>query len=124
MTTHRIELFGEEPGGRVVALVWQGSQRQMRSEDFRAGLNDLVRRIEEARPVGMLIDGRDFSYKPTVEDRSWRDSEVTPRYNGAGISKCAYVLAVIPENPSGYAGASFETRYFDNRDDADAWLLT
>jgi hypothetical protein len=59
-------------------------------------------------------------------DGGWRDANIIPRYNAAGVRRFAFVMpagmpaigaAPAPEGPG-----DFPTGYFGRREDAIAWL--
>jgi hypothetical protein len=58
---------------------------------------------------------------------AWRDAEISPLYNSAGIQRFAYILpAGAPEPPAApdkkSPGEDFYTRFFATEDAAYGWV--
>ena len=56
----------------------------------------------------------------------WRDQNIIPRYNAAGLAKFAFIMPkgmpAIGAVPAPEGPADFPTAYFASRADALAWL--
>ena len=52
----------------------------------------------------------------------WRDKEIIPHYNRAGIRKFAFVMPVIGAGPAPEGPAEFPTAYFSEPEGAYQWL--
>jgi hypothetical protein len=61
-------------------------------------------------------------------DEPWRNANIVPRYNDAGITKFAFHMPAgmpaIGAPPAPEGPAHFPTGYFGTRSDALAWLST
>lgn len=82
--------------------------------------------VEQCGRSGMLVDTLQLVMNPGEIDDEWRDANVTPRFNAAGVRKLALLVpaavplvgaAPIHQGPAQYLAASFATRA-----DARAWL--
>jgi hypothetical protein len=63
---------------------------------------------------------------PAGLDMGWRDEQIIPRYNAAGVKKFAFLMpAAMPAigaDPAPEGPADFPTAYFAERTQAQAWL--
>jgi len=118
-----------DPDSRTLELVWTDATTRMKEEQFRAALARLAGFAEEHRPQNILIDVTEFAFRPAPDMGRWRDSEIIPRYNRAGVAKFAFLV------PSGAPGAmeaggspepegpaAFPTAYFEGRQRALDWF--
>jgi hypothetical protein len=65
---------------------------------------------------------------PAKMDGPWRDANIIPRYNAAGVAKFAFHMPdgmpMIGEPPTPEAPGRFPTGYFGRRQDALDWLAS
>ena len=127
LSTHTYYTFQWEEG--VLSFLWQPATEQMTGEDFKSALTAFAEQAEAHPGAGLLVDVSEFRHQPGEEVGPWRDREITPRYNGAGVRRFAYVLGEgKPLPPTGSdgqpaaPGEQFVTRYFPSRKAARAWL--
>ncbi len=63
---------------------------------------------------------------PAGLDMGWRDEQIIPRYNAAGVKKFAFLMpAAMPAigaDPAPEGPADFPTAYFAECTQAQAWL--
>jgi hypothetical protein len=95
----------------------------MSAEQFRNWLTTFADSVERVRRPLVLSDGTQFMMNPANLDDEWRDANVTPRYNAAGVYRFA---VLFPEGAPGIGApegpATFPTAYFARRQDALNWL--
>jgi hypothetical protein len=112
--------------GDFVEIRWFDATSELDSEGFNAWLALFAGIVEERRRRGVLVDGLAFLMDPAHMDGEWRDANIIPRYNAAGVRRFAFVMpagmpaigaAPAPEGPG-----DFPTGYFGRREDAIAWL--
>lgn len=112
--------------GDFVEIRWFDATSELDSEGFNAWLALFAGIVEERRRPGVLVDGLAFLMDPAHMDGEWRDANIIPRYNAAGVRRFAFVMpagmpaigaAPAPEGPG-----DFPTGYFGRREDAIAWL--
>ena len=122
----------DEPS--YLELRWLPTTSTMADDDFMTGLMMLASEAEVLASRAILIDATRFSHNFTDFDdtMAWRDRQVIPRYNSAGVQKFAFLM------PSGFGGptaesgaeprvdgptAAFPTQWFIERPNAVAWLM-
>ena len=63
---------------------------------------------------------------PGLMDGDWRDANIIPRYNAAGVKKFAFLMPAgmpaIGAPPAPEGPGEFPTAYFGTRAEARAWL--
>ena len=86
-----------------------------------------VRRLYER--LGPLVDMAEIEHTPSDDFEAWRQSQIIPRYNAAGVKKFAFLLPpgapTTVENgtkPAVEGKANFPTGYFATREQALKWL--
>jgi len=119
------------PDWHTLELKWFPSTRQMTDDDFKATLELHASQAERLKPIAfMLIDATEFFH--TFGDdgvMTWRDEQIIPRYNTAGVTKFAFhVPPGAPGTvesggtPAVEGRANFPTGWFSTRQRAYAWL--
>jgi hypothetical protein len=82
--------------------------------------------VEKCGRTRVLIDSTSFRMNPALMDGEWRDANIIPRYNAAGVAKFAFHfpegMPLIGAPPAPEGPARFPTAYFGRRQDALDWL--
>jgi hypothetical protein len=130
------ELYGDRFGRLrhdettgVLELEWLDGSGQMNDDDFMGWLTRYAEAEEAVRAPNLLIGVRRFGFRPGAHVAAWRDENIIPRYNAAGVTRFAFLL---PAAASGTVGAgnapaleppgTFPVGYFDSREQLDAWF--
>jgi len=111
----------------VLELEWTDASAEMTDEDFRAGIERLAKLAEEHAAPNVLVDVTAFRHTPAEDFGPWRDANIIPKYNAAGVTKFAFLVpaggaaasAPAPEGP-----AAFPSGYFDSREAIDRWFAS
>jgi hypothetical protein len=115
---------------RTLELSWLPSTREMGDDGFKETLELLAAGGERARPDYMIIDATEFHHELGDGVLEWRDREIIPRYNSAGVRKFAFlwpkgmpgtVESGVTPKPEG--SADFPTGWFTSRERAYQWLM-
>jgi len=127
--------FGEvlQYGPALLELRWLPTSSSMSDEDWMTGLMLLATEAEAVGASSILIDATNFRHNFVDRDgsMSWRDIQVIPRYNRAGVTRFAFVMPAGFPGPTAESGAeprvdgsaaAFPTQWFLSRDVALAWL--
>ncbi len=136
--TAPVKLFSDEFASyfrddqhRVLELRWSKATKSMSEEQFRNGLKRLAQFLERGRIPNALIDVTNFAHEPSDDFESWRERQIIPRYNSAGVKKFAFLLppnaSATVENgtqPTKEGVANFLTGYFNSRDRALQWFAS
>jgi hypothetical protein len=114
---------------RTLELRWLPSTSEMSDEGFKETLELFAAEGERAKPEYMIIDATEFHHELGDGVMEWRDREIIPRYNAAGVKKFAFLwpagmpgtveAGAVPE-PEG--SANFPTGWFTGRERAYQWL--
>ena len=71
----------------------------------------------------LIIDMREFRYRPSPEAQVIRDEVVVPKYMKAGVKKIAWIWpGESGDKLTETADGNYENRYVDTVDEAFAWL--
>ena len=115
---------------RTLELSWLPSTSEMSDDGFKETLGLLAAEGERAKPDYMIIDATEFRHKPGEGVLEWRDREIIPRYNAAGVKKFAFLWPeAVPGtvesggSPKPEGPADFPTGWFTRRDVAYQWLM-
>ncbi len=113
----------------ALELRWLPSTESMTEEQFRGGLERLAGLLEKDHAGNVLIDVVNFSYQPAADNGAWREKNIIPRYNAAGVSKFAFLLPQAATQtvehgtaPAPEGAARFPTGYFSAREDVFSWF--
>ncbi len=113
----------------LLELRWFATTAGMGDDGFRETLELFAGEAERFRPANLLVDSMEFRHRMGEGVNEWRDANIIPRYNAAGVRKFAFV---VPEGvpgtvessgePAVDGPANFPTGWFSSRDRADRWL--
>ena len=85
----------------------------------------------KARPKFMIIDATQFFHTQGEGVLAWRDENIVPLYNQAGVQKFAFLAApgmpgTVEQGgvPAPDGPATFPTAWFGTRDRMYAWLIS
>jgi hypothetical protein len=115
---------------RTLELCWLTSTSEMTDDGFRDTLGLFAAEGERARPTYMVIDATEFHHELGGGVLEWRDLEIIPRYNAAGVKKFAFLwppgtpgTVESGGTPTPEGSASFPTGWFTSRERAYQWLV-
>ena len=113
-------------GEGYVEIRWFDTTEHMTGEEFNAWLTAFAGHVERARRAGALVDAIQFRMPRDRMSTDWRDANIIPRYNSAGLRKFAFIMPAgmpaIGKEPAREGPGQFLTGYFGSRADALAWL--
>jgi hypothetical protein len=133
--THATQLYEDRwgevidrPHAGYVEIRWYDSTQSMTRSDFEVWLTMFAGQVELVRRPGVLVDSTRFLMDPGLMNAEWRDTNIVPRYNAAGVRKFAFHMPEgMPMNgtpPAVEGPANYPTGYFARRHDAVAWITT
>jgi hypothetical protein len=109
-----------------IEIRWYDATAEMSGEDFNHWLERFAECVETARRSGVLVDSVQFRMDLNHMDAAWRDANIIPRYNAAGVQKFAFLMPegmpAIAAQPAPEGPADFPTAYFATRAEALNWL--
>jgi hypothetical protein len=115
---------------RTLELKWLPSTRAMNDDGFKATLELFAAEGERLKPVYMIIDATEFHHEFGDGVMEWRDREIIPRYNSAGVKKFAFLwregtpgTVEAGGTPQPEGSADFPTGWFTGRERAYRWLM-
>lgn len=118
----------DDPGADLIEIVWSETTAGMSSEEFNGWLDGFAGLIEKQGRHKVLVDSTLFLMDILLMDGPWRDANIIPRYNAAGVTKFAFLMPegmpLVGAAPAPDGPADFPTAYFASRDDALAWLAS
>ncbi len=119
------EVF-DRPSADLIELRWFDTTAEMSAGEFQGWLIRFAECVEKCGRSRVLVDSIAFRMSPAKMDGPWRDANIIPRYNAAGVRKFAFHMPngmpMIGQPPENEAPARFPTGYFGRRQDALAWL--
>lgn len=119
------EVF-DRPSADLVELRWFDTTAEMSASEFQSWLKKFAECVEKCGRSRVLVDSTAFRMSPALMDGPWRDANIIPRYNAAGVRKFAFHMPegmpMIGQPPENEVPGRFPTGYFGKRQDALAWL--
>jgi hypothetical protein len=113
----------------TLELSWLASTSEMSDAGFKETLELFAAAGERVKPAYMIIDATEFQHQMGDGALEWRDREIIPRYNSAGVKRFAFLW---PEGtpgtvesggtPKPEGSANFPTGWFTGRERAYQWL--
>jgi hypothetical protein len=116
----------DRPTTELVELRWYDTTADMSAQQFQDWLTTFADHVERLHRPRVLIDGTRFMMDPANVDDAWRDTNIIPRYNAAGVRRFAFLfpdeMPAIGAAPAAEGPATFPTGYFARRQEALDWL--
>ena len=116
----------DRPSSDLVELRWFDSTATMSKGEFERWLATFADWVGRVRRRRVLIDATSFKMNPAFMDGEWRDANIIPRYNDAGVASFAFQfpegMPLIGRPPAPEGPAHFPTGYFGSRSSALEWL--
>jgi hypothetical protein len=116
----------DRPALGLVELRWYDTTAGMSAEQFQDWLKTFASHVERLHSPRVLIDGTRFMMDPRNLDDAWRDANIIPRYNAAGVRRFAFLfpdgMPAIGAPPAVEQPATYPTGYFARRQEALDWL--
>jgi len=110
------------PETQALELWWSAGTASLTEERFRRGLEELAGHAVEHRAPNLLVDLREFAYRPAPDMGDWRLEHIIPRYREAGVRKFANIVPEgwsLGETTNEQEG--FPTRNVRTVEEAEAW---
>ena len=109
-----------------VEIRWYDTTKDLSAERFNDWLTAFAGEVERAGRSGVLVDAVQFRMDMAAMDFAFRDANIIPRYNAAGVKRFAFLMPAgmpaVGAPPAPEGPATFPTGYFDSRPAALAWL--
>jgi hypothetical protein len=111
-------------------LRWFESTTTGAESDLRSTMQTFAQEAVNRSPTTLIVDTTDFRHTWGDDMRQWRDAEIIPLYNQAGVTKFAFIANPQYPGPTVEAGATpapdgpanFPTGWFKTREAAYQWL--
>jgi hypothetical protein len=121
------EVF-DRPASDLIERRWFDSTGVMSAHEFQDWLMTFAECVQKCGRRRVLVDSTTFRMSPANMDGPWRDTNIIPRYNAAGVVKFAFHMPegmpMIGKPPAHEGPGRFPTGYFGRRQDALDWLAT
>jgi hypothetical protein len=121
--------FGEvfdRPSADLIELRWFDTSAEMSAHEFQTWLATFAECVERCGRSRVLVDSTAFRMSPAKMDGPWRDANIIPRYNAAGVRRFAFQMPdgmpLIDMPPAIEVPGRFPTGYFARRQRALDWL--
>jgi hypothetical protein len=112
--------------GQYAEIRWYDTTRGMSGDDFQQFLTQFADVVAQHSCSAGLVDATSFKMNPENMHMGWRDVNIIPRYNAAGMKKFAFIMPegmpAIGSEPAIEGPADFPTAYFGSRADALEWI--
>jgi hypothetical protein len=134
------EIVAQDEWGEVVfydewnslELKWLPATADATDADVKATMEVFAEEAVNRHPRTLIVDTTEFHHVWGDGMMEWRDAEIIPRYNQAGVAKFAFIANPGYPGPTVEAGAApapdgpanFPTGWFKTRDAAYQWLAS
>ena len=117
------------PQWAALELRWGPKTRSMGDDGFKKTLRVMADHGLKVRPRFMIIDATEFFHEFAEGTLAWRDDNIVPLYDQAGVEKFAFLVTdrmpgtvekgaePVPDGP-----ATFPTGWFETKEGMYAWL--
>ena len=116
------------PHDDYLEIRWYDATASLDGDAFNEWLDGFASHVERTQRSGILVDAIQFTMPMEKMDLGWRDANIIPRYNTAGVKRFAFLMPAgmpaIGSAPSPEGPADFPTGYFGTRASAKRWLAS
>jgi hypothetical protein len=113
-------------------LKWLPSTADATDADLKTTMEAFAQEAVTRHPQTLVVDTTEFRHAWGDGIKQWRDAEIIPRYNEAGVAKFAFIAKPSHPGPTVEAGAvpepegpaKFPTGWFKSREAAYQWLAS
>ena len=116
----------DRPHADLIEIRWYDTTSRLGAAEFQDWLTRFAGSVEEAGRTAILTDSTAFRMDIGNMSGDWRDANIIPRYNQAGVMKFAFVMPqgmpAVGAPPTHEGPATYLTAYFDSRQAALAWI--
>lgn len=120
------------PEWNSLELRWLPSTTDAADSDLKATMGLFADEAVRRRPASLIVDTTEFRHLWGDGMMEWRDAEIIPRYNQAGVTKFAFIAnpnypgrtVEAGADPAPEGPATFPTGWFKTREGAYEWLAT
>lgn len=112
---------------KMLELRWYAETESMTDDNYMGWLERFAVSAEQYHVQFIVIDTLAFKHHPGEHTGPWRDENIIPRYNRAGVKKFAFLLpaGTAPKaEPAPEGPARFPTGYFDSREQIERWFMS
>lgn len=120
-----------DPENELFFFRFSRNTQQMSQKEYLSELRTYIRFLQLYRPKGALGDMVNFKYIIAPETQQWINENLFSVYSGIGFKKIALLLSShyiprlsIEQTMEEDTTHAFITQYFDNEQEAKAWLLS
>jgi hypothetical protein len=117
----------DRPEAGYIEIRWFDSTAAMTTAQFNTWLQTFADAVAQRPGRAVLVDSTVFRMDPKQFDPAWRDTNIIPRYNAAGVRRFAFLMPpgmpLIGKEPAKEGPAKFATGYFGMRQAALDWLM-
>jgi hypothetical protein len=118
------------PEWKTLELKWLPSTRDATDGDLRKTMERFSAEAENRKPSSLIVDTSEFRHQWDDGMIEWRNENIIPGYNRAGVRKFAFITgpsypgATVEKGaqPAPEGPANFPTGWFSTREGAHAWL--
>jgi hypothetical protein len=111
-------------------LTWLPSTADAADAELRATMEAFAQEAVYRHPHTLIVDTTEFRHAWGDGMMKWRDAQIIPRYNQAGVAKFAFIANPNYPGPTVEGGATpepegpanFPTGWFKTREAAYQWL--
>ena len=134
------EIIAKDKFGQIVyydewnalELKWLRSTADASDADLKASMELFAEEAVTRHPHTLIVDTTEFHHACGDRVMQWREAEIIPRYNQAGVTKLAFIANASYPGPTVETGAApapegpaaFPTGWFKTREAAYQWLAS
>jgi len=132
------EIVAKDRWGQIVfydewnslGLKWLSSTAEASDPDVKMTMETFAQEAVNRHPYTLIVDTTEFRHKWGEGMLQWRDAEIVPLYNKAGVTKFAFIVSpdypgqTVEDGatPAPDGPANFPTGWFKTREGAYRWL--
>ncbi|MCU0450648.1 MAG: STAS/SEC14 domain-containing protein [Bernardetiaceae bacterium] len=122
-----LAFFAQE---ELIEMTWLPATEHMTDEECKQEFRHYLDLMLQLKPKKVLPDTRDMLFQIDPDLQEWTNHTIFTPSLAMGLNKAAFVVSqyifaqvAIEQTMGEQEGSKFNTRYFDNKEAAKAWLL-
>jgi hypothetical protein len=112
----------------IVEGIWKASTNRLSDEDFKKDMLAWLKAVQDNQPVNVMANTKEYYHTISPELQVWINENILAHYMAAGVRKLGFIVApdlfaqVSIEQTIEEKTQTFSAQYFENEENARAWL--
>ena len=125
----KIQSIEHDSNKNLVTQTWTNQSKQLNADGFKSEMLELAKVFDQTQPEKVVIDMRNFFFAVVPELQNWVNDNVNSKLAKMENTKTAYIVSSdlftkvsVEQTLDENAGVDMDKKFFDDYNNAKAWL--